>query len=212
MLLGLSAGAMAVNGTRGVWIAVGVSLLVYTAFFIRSRQQLVKTLVVLATAALLVTGVVAVAQNEAAVQFMSRGSRTAVERLAIWKSSVNMIQDHPFFGVGPGNFAAQYEFHYILPEALERKSQPHSHNNLLAVSSEMGIVGLAAYLALFIYIFRHFWIQARTEKDNVRLWAVLLASLSFQLHGMSDYTFLGFPTVIQTYWFLVGLIWNHPHY
>jgi O-antigen ligase len=142
---------------------------------------------------------------------MSRGLQTATERTVIWQSSMQMIRDYPWFGVGPGNFAEQYQTRYILPQAKERKSQPHAHNNLLSVWSEMGILGLSAFLALFAYVIRHYWRQARRTSDNSRLWAVLLATLGLQLHGLSDYTFLGFPTVIQTYWFLVGVFWKHPY-
>ena len=206
----LAVGALAVNGTRGAWLAVVVSGAVYAGLKIRAWRQ-IKLLLLFALAAVLLVAGVASSQGKAA-KFMSRGMQTAVERTVIWQSSVQMIRDYPLFGVGPGNFAEQYQTRYILPQAKERKSQPHSHNNILAVWSEMGSIGLAAFLALFAYIIRHFWRQAHLTGDNSRLWAVLMATMGLQLHGLSDYTFLGFPTVIQTYWFLVGVFWNHPYH
>lgn len=209
IILVVAAVALVVNGTRGAWLAVIVAVAVYAGLQAHDRRQLKLLLVFVTASALLVAGLVPLQGKTAG--FFNRGLQSAVERTVIWQSSLQMIRDNPLLGVGPGNFAEQYQTKYILPEAQERKTQPHSHNNILAVWSEMGSVGLLTFLGLFSYIIRHFWRQTSLTGDKSRLWAVLLATLGFQLHGLSDYTFLSFPTVIQTYWFLVGVFWNHPY-
>lgn len=207
LLLAPAGGALLVNGTRGAWLAVGSCLVLGALLLVRERRQLQWLLVVAALVVLLAAGLVATQQNTA--RFVGRGLQTAVERTLIWQSALQMIADHPWLGVGPGNFGQQYQQRYILPTALEKKPQPHAHNNLLAVGSEMGLIGLAAYVVLFGYIIRHFWRQATASGgDRTRAWAVLWATLGLQLHGLSDYSFLAFPTVIQTYWFIIGLFWR----
>lgn len=208
LLLIPASGALLVNGTRGAWLAVGTSLLAGALLLVRQRRQLRLLLLVAALSLALAAGMIASQQNTA--RFVGRGMQTAVERTLIWQSALQMIADHPWLGVGPGNFGPQYLHRYMLPEAREKKAHLHAHNNLLAVGSEMGLIGLAAYVVLFFYILRHFWRQARAGDPNARALAALWATLGLQLHGLSEYSFLAFPTVIQTYWFLIGLFWRQP--
>lgn len=203
-------GALVVNATRGAWIAVVGSVIVFLACWTRDIKKLLVWAIGFMLILMLVAGTLHLISGANNSRFVARGLNTAGERFRIWQSSLNMIADYPLLGVGPGNYAQQYEQRYILPSAQERKSQPHAHNNVLSVSSEMGLVGLVAFIGLFYYIIRHFWISFRHSvgANRTRITAALLITLSFQLHGLSDYTFLGFPTVIQTYWFLIGMLWK----
>lgn len=70
-----------------------------------------------------------------------------IERLAHWWAAVGMFSDHPWLGVGIGNYPAVYPAY-----ALPRWEDPlgHAHNFYLNVAAETGLVGLAAYLLLWI--------------------------------------------------------------
>lgn len=205
----LALGALVVNATRGAWLAVGGSLATYFTVWARNRKKIIVWLLGLILALALVAVTLNLFAGDRNARFIARDLTSAGERFRIWESTLGMIGDHPLLGVGPGNYAQQYEHKYILPSALERKSQPHAHNNILSVASEMGLLGLSAFLALFGYIIHHFWqaLRRSSSRSSPGSIAALLATLGLQLHGMSDYTFLGFPTVIQTYWFLIGMLW-----
>jgi tetratricopeptide (TPR) repeat protein len=56
-----------------------------------------------------------------------------------------MYADHPFTGVGPGNFANYYP-HYKPAAALETVSDPH--NFVLTILTQYGPIGLIAFLAM----------------------------------------------------------------
>jgi hypothetical protein len=58
-----------------------------------------------------------------------------------------MYADHPFTGVGPGNFAPFYT-HYKSAAALESVADPH--NFLLSILTQYGPLGLIGFLALFL--------------------------------------------------------------
>ena len=75
---------------------------------------------------------------------------SVIERLAHWQAAENMIVDHPFLGVGFGNYAAAYDQYRALnwPIALG-----HAHNYYLNIFAETGIIGLLAYLILWGCIF-----------------------------------------------------------
>lgn len=73
-----------------------------------------------------------------------------VERLAHWQAAVYMAQDHPWLGVGLGNYAAAYPRYALLnwPNALG-----HAHMIYLNMLAEVGVVGLAAYVCLWLAVF-----------------------------------------------------------
>ncbi|MBI3839801.1 MAG: O-antigen ligase family protein [Planctomycetia bacterium] len=62
-------------------------------------------------------------------------------RLQYWQATAEMIKDHPWLGVGPGNFQDYYT-QYKLPTASEEIRDPH--NFLLEVWATSGSVALAA--------------------------------------------------------------------
>ena len=62
-----------------------------------------------------------------------------------------MIMDHPVTGVGPGLWQKTYREHYKLKQ--ETQDLGHSHNNLLQIASESGILGLIGFLEFSFFIF-----------------------------------------------------------
>ncbi len=72
-----------------------------------------------------------------------------VERLAHWQAAVSMAEEHPWLGVGLGNYATAYPAVRLLnwPNALG-----HAHNIYLNALAETGLVGLAAYVLLWAWV------------------------------------------------------------
>jgi O-antigen ligase len=74
-------------------------------------------------------------------------------RTGLWTVGWRMVQHHPVVGVGAGNFVVS-SIHYVLePGPLKRDDlivdQPLvAHNIYLQVLSEMGVVGLAFFVAI----------------------------------------------------------------
>lgn len=118
-------------------------------------------------------------------------SNTTVFRLNLWRSTAQMIEDHPLTGVGLDQFLYQYRSRYILPEAWEDPDLSHPHNVLLDYWVRLGIGGvlLAATTQWF------FWGQALGvyravhQKDALRfalILAVMGAMADFLAHGLVD--------------------------
>lgn len=72
------------------------------------------------------------------------------ERLAHWLAGIHMFQDHPFLGVGIGNYAAAYS-HYAL--GIFTQSLGHAHNYYINSAAEAGILGLLTLLGFLTAIF-----------------------------------------------------------
>lgn len=71
---------------------------------------------------------------------------TAQERLKLWDAALRMSKDHPFVGIGPGNYA------HFLKTYLPGTGRLDSHNSYLQMLAETGWPGLALYVLLFALI------------------------------------------------------------
>ena len=85
-----------------------------------------------------------------------------LERVAHWRAAWGMFSDHPWLGVGIGNYAVAYPA-YSLPHW--RDALGHAHNIYLHVLAETGLLGLAAYLIFWIVAIVRIW-QARTSQSD----------------------------------------------
>lgn len=130
--------------------------------------------------------------------FNTTTNNSNVARLKNWESAIEMIKDYPVVGVGPKNFNEFYEKGYKKP-GYELN---HSHNNILQVCIEYGILTGCTYIFLTIFILY----------DNLKKWSVskspyalmiIACVLIYNIFGMFDYS-LYFTTTTKTYWFMIG--------
>lgn len=65
-------------------------------------------------------------------------------RLALWQAGVNMVTQHPLYGIGLGEFKVEVEQY-----AAGHKDLDHiAHNTYLALAAEMGLPALLLYLTM----------------------------------------------------------------
>ncbi len=193
--------AIAMSWSRGAWLGVTAALLVVTV--VRSRRALM----VLLVAAALISYVVGAGGAEylsssllerftGLLPFVSGVDVTrvdindanwaVVERTAHWLAAIGMFGDYPWLGVGIGNYSVAYADY-----ALGRWRDPlgHAHNYYLNVAAEAGLVGLVAYLVLFVAAMVQAWrvahrsTAASSEGGVPAYWrAVALGGLGVLVH------------------------------
>ena len=131
---------------------------------------------------------------------------TARERLYMWKSGLVMWREHPWLGVGPGGVSRLYR-QYAQPEAV-RKSTSHVHNSPLQVLVERGVVGLAAWLAMWVAFFVLVWRLLRSLGEHERERTIVVGSLAaiagFLVTGLTEWSF-GDAEVVLIAWTLAAL-------
>ncbi|WP_294146258.1 O-antigen ligase family protein [uncultured Selenomonas sp.] len=83
-------------------------------------------------------------------------------RFAFWESTIAMIEDHPFFGIGWGAYWMVYPLYdfYMQGAAGKEIVIVHAHNMYLNYMAEIGVVGA---LAFFWYFFGTMWTAFRTH-------------------------------------------------
>ena len=118
-------------------------------------------------------------------------------RIKTWQVSTHMIADHPFGGIGAGNFPILLQSYYSRVE-VENWSTTwmRPHNDYLWVGAEKGLPGLLLYLLYFALAFRLSIQMIKTPKTNdsagkLRRWLSLL--LFFGLVSYSVNAFFDFP-------------------
>lgn len=108
-----------------------------------------------------------------------------VERLAHWQAALRMAESSPWLGVGFGNYEVVYESYRLINW---EESLGHAHNYYLNVLAETGMIGLAAYLAVFACILWLTWQTRRQPDDLSRCMAVgLIGTWVYLLaHSLTD--------------------------
>lgn len=86
------------------------------------------------------------------------GDASIATRLLMWRDTLLVIAERPLLGHGPDNFAEPFERHE--GEDLRAFFQngaviDKAHNEFLQVAATTGLLGLAAYLWVFVSYFRH---------------------------------------------------------
>ena len=160
----LMSAAVALSWSRGSWLGLATAIVVMAGVAAyRSRKRVVATglLVMVILVALLVVGffgvpsavtdrladlVPSLAVNDVRGMEVTDANFAVLERMAHWQAALAMWTDHPWLGVGIGNYAAAYASYSVPPwdEPLG-----HAHNYYLNIGAETGLVGFLAYVLVW---------------------------------------------------------------
>jgi exopolysaccharide biosynthesis WecB/TagA/CpsF family protein len=156
--------------TRSTWIGMAASGVVVAAFYI-PRQFRVATVFGAGVVGLLVLamswGQLLGIKREGTVE---DSEHSVGQRQSFAYVSWQMFKDHPILGVGFGRFYDK-KLPYLSDRSqefeLESLRPLHHHTTLLSVLTETGIVGLAAFVGLFVAWIRSAW---RLSTNNSTAW------------------------------------------
>lgn len=171
--------------SRGAWL-LGLPAAALFIGLLRGRKALWMSLAVIGVIALSLLPLVG---TERFTSLLDTQGGTTFFRLKLWQASLNMIKDHPFFGVGLDNFLYQYRTRYVLPEAWQELDLSHPHNIVLDYWTRLGIPGVVALVwlegAFFVKGLRLY--RRLPGRDEQALALGLMASMVACLaHGLID--------------------------
>jgi O-antigen ligase len=184
----LMAGALFLTYSRGAWI-VGVPASMLLLAALRGRRTLLAAIGVLLVAAVVILVLVGAGRLTA---LLDTDSGTTFFRLQLWRSSLAMIQDHPFLGVGLDNFLYAYRSSYVLPTAWAEFDLSHPHNFVFDFWLRLGIVGLLAIIWLLVAFYRTAWAAYRRVQEGdlqLLVLGLMAGMVSFIAHGLVDNAF-----------------------
>lgn len=185
--------------SRGGWL--GLLFAAVILILLRERKLLIVFLILLLLAPLLLPS--GVMERAATITDLSESSNAY--RMTIWLSSVRMLKDFWWRGIGLG----LPSFQKIYPNyMIQGTPAVHSHNLFLQIALELGIMGLV----FFVWFIRNYYIFAlkncfcKIKEDYAKfiIPAVLAGIGGHLLHGMVDLVWYN-PKITFLFWLLVGL-------
>lgn len=185
--------------SRSSWVGFALTAVVFIALWNR------RLLPLLAVAAVLMIPVLPESVFNRILTIGSTADSSNMYRVYIWTSVLEMLGDFGLMGIGlgPGNFTPLYAA-YCNPAASVAQ---HSHMVYLEVWLEMGIIGLAGFLGLYLGTMRK-GVQASARADTM-LKNVMIACVS-SLAGIAfvcaaEYIWF-YPRVMFAFFVLLGIL------
>jgi O-antigen ligase len=191
--------------TRAAWLACAFASLVlfWRPSATRAKTQLKRFGVVAASALLIV--MLALLPGTTARQRIG-DSGTVVFRLNLWEAGVGMVADRPLFGSGFGSFGgniADYEQDMTVGAPTNFSASP-SHNTLLNVLVELGVIGFLLYVGALVAMLR--WARTAALQSWGReggVWAVVF----FGVYVIqAQFAFAHEPTTNQILFGVMGAV------
>ncbi len=158
---------------------------------------------------LLLLGVFALFLGELDGRLVRPSAVTTDGRWAIWRTSLQIVREHPMLGVGGSDaFKAEYARVYPLVEPIVPnefpQGAPHAHNSFLSIAAEHGIPALVLYVALMIAVL----VAIRKKQASGRGWSLAVGVVASTMtagcfediagHSIPAYAF--FLALAFAYW------------
>jgi len=208
-------------------LSLGLALLAatFTLILTQSRTAIVATLaallfmgalhsrVVLYAAAAAVAGLILALWRWGATPLLEAalklpGSYTWQGRPEIWRNAWQVLCDYPLTGIGLNTFAPVSRARYTYLLAPPDWDFVHAHNILLQVGVDLGLIGLACFLAFLVVFFLVGLRTYSTAQDRTTRWLIsgLMASMAAYLaFGSIDAITLGAKPALLV-WMSAGLL------
>ena len=145
---------------------------------------------------------------------------TVGDREVYWQMGLNVISDHPIFGLGPDLFHKY--FYYYAPSGIINNltinsgvfAKPHPHNFFLYFTAENGILGFFTSILFFIMFFYFAISTMRTTKNRSYDYFVLSTTITGIGIGLffrsfieiTGYLAYGTLTSDLPFWLIFGIL------
>jgi len=173
--------ALGATFARNAWI--GTVLAASVLFGLRQRRLLVLIPILIVVALVLAPAGI---RNRAFSMF-DPNDPTSRDRVAMLDVGVHIVEDHPFFGVGPEMVERVYADYR--PDYAVNETNPHLHNVPMQIAAERGLLALAAWLWFVVVAGRDLIRQLlRGEARSVAA-AGVAAVVAMLSAGLFEYNF-----------------------
>ena len=191
------------NQSRGSWLFNGINgvLITLRYCFVNIRYILVLFVTVVGIGYAFTSNQSYMERLESTFNITTDGSNLG--RIYVWEADKQMIMDHPVIGGGPGLWGKKYKEEYKLEK--ETQNLGHSHNNILQIASESGILGLIGFLGFSIFtIYKS--VKNYIMSANPYDLSIIVGFISYLfLFGSVDYTW-GNSSGIRMFWIVMGIM------
>ena len=204
---------------RGGWPALPILLIALLWIY---RRNLSKTffITLIGLFALAIIGITQMPNNQISERFAAaqddiqqyleqgNGSTSVGARFDMWQSVFIMVQEKPILGWGTQG--APQKRHQLAEQGVISQYAgqfTHAHNQYLDDLSKRGIVGLVAFLAIFVIPLRHFIPSLKSDSAETKLIATLgtLHVLAVMIYCLSQSFFT--HNSGNLFYFFLTIVW-----
>jgi O-antigen ligase len=163
-------GGIGVSISKGGWIATGLALALFFGVLIFQRRYRLPALALLI---LLVCGCFYFFPRSPFFQmrlkqmFNEKGNVNDELRYSVWRPTVRIWQDNPWWGAGPGQFNTRFRMYR--PEGIQMDPE-YAHNDYLNTLADYGVVGtalIAVALGLLTWGLAKTWRCVRLSSGDI---------------------------------------------
>ncbi|MBU2028459.1 O-antigen ligase family protein [Patescibacteria group bacterium] len=196
LALGLLLLADMLTFSRGGYLGLGVVLIAIPIFFWKEVNQRYKKIIFGGLVGLLIFLAI---PNPFSGRFLSifnlqEGSNLG--RIETWKQAIDVITEHPIWGVGLGNYPLE-----IKPTATYREPI-YAHNTYLDIAVDSGIVNALIWMGLLIFSIIKFFQRA---KEHPIFWGAGLSLIIFFVHSLVE-TAIFSPVVLTLFLVILSFV------
>lgn len=131
------------------------------------------------------------------------------ERFVLYKTSFNMIKQHPVLGVGVNTYCLNYQKYRLHSSPQDTDTTMwYAHNSYLQMAAEVGFIGLLIFFYLLFRLFkdwRSFYVKVSDNFLKISSLGILMGVSVFLIHGLTE-TNLYYPKIAVLFWFQVALL------
>jgi len=166
----------------GAW----VSLFSAVVIFFLARRRITKKSITLIVFFVLMIGAIFFARQRG--ELFTTPLFSLERRISYWQDTLKIVKEHPFSGVGLGNF-------YL------RKSL-FAHNSYLQLWAEAGVFAFLSYLGIIFLFLKKSWEKIKKGYNGYSS-GIFIGGLSFIIHNLIDFSFFS-PQVSFLWWMILA--------
>ncbi|MCQ2436074.1 MAG: O-antigen ligase family protein, partial [Clostridia bacterium] len=198
----LSAVCLICTWSRGAWL--GIMLAGAAVLLLYTKKWLVGGIIALPVAGCALTYLNTTFTNRLFSIANLNDSSTSY-RIGIWKSTLSMLKDTFWYGIGVGTDAFTSVFPCYAMSGIT--SAYHAHSLYLQIITETGIFSLITFVIIaFVFIQQSISFEAKSNaKSNKTVClGILCGAVALLLQGLTDHVFYNYRIFLM-FWLIIGL-------
>jgi len=185
--------ALVFTKSLSAWISLAIGIIIFFTFI----KHFPKKIILIISLFILLMPVILIFTRCNMFINIANQQNTILQRLGFWRSTLHIIKDFPFTGIGIGNLKNIYPLY----KELIANETMFSHNLLLQVWAETGILGIISIILLIITFVR---ISLKTERNFINA-GIISSCCVFIVNNLFDFSFF-VPQVSFVWWVVLGLL------
>lgn len=196
-------GLMIASTTRSSWIAFCFYFIVLLIYSLRNKPRTIRIFTFIATLLFIFCGINFATKNyivkRAYTVFTDaqnvKNDTSGSTRIYIWKKSLPYLFDKPILGTGPDTFIIDFTKTPIRYMPLYYKA----HNEYLQIAITEGLIALAVYLALVLFILYRL---IKNYKNGIQYWILFCSISGYLIQAFFNISFISTAVI---YWAMLGI-------